>query len=119
MQASVAALTECDEWLDALVSYVNENKRLAAEFICREMPALSVPRSDATYLLWVDVSKICPDGERFAKELRRLTGLYVSAGAQYGECARGYIRINLATQRSRVLDGLERLKRGVELISKG
>ena len=117
MQASVAALTECDGWLDALVSYVNENKRIATEFISCEIPDITVPRSDATYLLWVDVSRICHDGEYFAKELRRLTGLYISSGAQYGECARGYVRINLATQRSRVLDGLERLKRGAEIIA--
>ena len=40
MQANIAALTECDGWLDALVSYINENKRLAADFIEREIPTL-------------------------------------------------------------------------------
>ena len=50
----------------------------------------------------------------FCEKLRASTGLYLSDGAEYGECGRGFVRMNLATQRSRVLDGLERLKRGAE-----
>ena len=37
--------------------------------------------------------------------------------AEYGECGRHFVRMNLATQRSRLLDGLERLKNGLDIIS--
>ena len=56
------------------------------------------------------ISEVSSDSVEFAEGLRRATGLYVSEGREYGECARSFIRINLATQRERLLDGLSRLE---------
>ena len=66
----------------------------------------------ATYLLWIDISGVSADSVDFCEKLRESTGLYLCDGAEYGECGRSFVRMNLATQRSRVFDGLERLKRG-------
>ena len=74
--------------------------------------------SKATYLLWIDISRVEEDSVKFCRRLRELTGLYLSDGAEYGECGRSFVRMNLGTQRLRVLDGLERLKRGTEAIVK-
>ena len=111
--ANVAAFSECDGWVDSLVDYIFENRRIAYEYINEKIKVLDAVRAEATYLLWVDVSRVSVDSEKFCKRLRELTGLYISAGAAYGECGRGFVRINLATQRERVLDGLSRLERGV------
>lgn len=116
MGANIAAFTECDEWVDGMLDYVFENKRIATEFINSEIPGLSAAFSKATYLLWIDISGISQDSVSFCDRLRELTGLYLSDGAEYGECGRTFVRMNLATQRERVLDGLERLKRGCEKI---
>ena len=94
-------------------------KRLALEkYIEENIPDLKVVKSEATYLLWVDVSGLVDCSAEFASKIRKLTGLYVSSGAAYGECGGAFLRINMATQRERVLDGLERLKKGVELVKK-
>ncbi|MBR7116335.1 MAG: pyridoxal phosphate-dependent aminotransferase [Clostridia bacterium] len=116
MGANIAAYTECDEWVDALCDYVFESRRIAADYINREIAGLHAVRGDATYLLWIDISEVLSDSVEFCKRLRDLTGLFLSDGAEYGECARGFVRMNLATQRSRVYDGLDRLKKGVEAI---
>ncbi len=115
MSASIAAYTECDGWVDAMLEYVFENKRIAADFICREIDGASTHCSEATYLLWIDISGICRDSVAFCDFLRAETGLILSDGAEYGECGRSFVRMNLATQRQRVLDGLERFKRGCEI----
>lgn len=114
MTADIAAFTECDLWVDEMVEYVFENKRIACEFINSQIPGLKASFSKATYLLWIDISGVSDDSVDFCKRLRDCTGLYLSDGAEYGECGRGFVRMNLATQRARVLDGLERLKRGVK-----
>lgn len=118
MAANIAAFSSCDDWVRALNEYIWGNKHFAQEYIEKNVPSLKVVRSQATYLLWVDVSAVTSCSTEFAKELRTLTGLYISSGAGYGECGGSFIRINMATQRERVLDGLERLKHGVELIGK-
>lgn len=107
VSANVAAFTECDAWVDELCSYLFRNRDYA-EARARDMGLLPV-RADATYLLWVDISSLATDSVSFTEDLRKSTGLYVSEGREYGECGKSFIRINLATQRARVEDGLDRL----------
>lgn len=116
MKACIAAFNECEWWVDNVVSYIFDNRRAACEYIKENIPALSVPDAESTYLLWVDISGVSDDSVEFCRRLRELTGLYISNGKAYGECANLFVRINLATQRSRVMDGMERLRRGVEAI---
>jgi cystathionine beta-lyase len=114
MTANVAAFSECDDWVDEMLGYVFENKRIACDFINSEIPGLKANYSRATYLLWIDISAVSGDSVHFCDKLRESTGLYLCDGAEYGESGRCFVRMNLATQRERVLDGLQRLKRGVE-----
>lgn len=109
MAANIAAYTECDGWLDELVRYLFENRRVAEEYLAKNSPKLSVVHSDATYFLWVDISAYSAGSSDFCRALREKTGLYISAGASYGTPGEGFVRINLATQRERVLDGMRRL----------
>ena len=118
MTANIAAFTECDEWVEEMREYVFENKRIATEFINSEIDGMNATFSKATYLLWIDISGVASDSVDFCEKLREATGLYLSDGAEYGECGRAFVRMNLATQRARVLDGLDRLKRGAQLYSK-
>lgn len=114
MSANIAAYNECDDWVDEMLEYVFENKRIACEYINSSIDGLKASYSKATYLLWIDISGVSDDSVDFCEKLRESTGLYLSDGAEYGECGRRFVRMNLATQRSRVMDGLERLKRGAE-----
>ena len=117
MTACISAYTECDEWVDNLVEYLFENRRIAEEYIAKEIPELRTVSADATYLLWIDISQVAEDSVAFTERVRRESGLYLSDGAEYGECGRPFVRMNLATQRIRLLDGLERLKKSVARIS--
>ena len=117
MTANIAAFTECDDWVDEMLEYVFENKRIACDFINNEIDGMSANLSEATYLLWVDISGVAEDSVDFCHVLRESTGLYLCDGAEYGESGRKFVRMNLAAPRSRVLDGLERLKRGARIYS--
>ena len=116
--ASVAAFGE-QEWLAELNSYIYENKLYCYEYIEKNIPSLHAVRSNATYLLWVDISAVSDDSEVFARELRTNTGLYVSDGAEYGEPGRKFIRINLGTQRKNVERGMALLEKYVAMLGGG
>ncbi len=115
LEAPIAAFNEGGAWLDALRDYITENKRLAEEFVAREIPQLHAVKSEATYLLWLDCREVSRDSEYFQQFLRESVGLYLSAGDVYGKSGDGFMRMNLACPRSLVEDGLGRLRRGVEL----
>lgn len=109
MAANISAYTECDEWLDSLMKYLFENREYATEYLRAEAPKLSVINAEATYFLWVDITRCGISSDEFCKRLREEVGMYISSGAVYGAAGEGFVRINLATQRDRVRDGMERL----------
>lgn len=115
VEATIAAYTEGEEWLDELRVYIKNNMNTATEFINQNIPQIRVIKSDATYLLWLDCQKIAFDNAAaLCQIIRKETGLYLSEGSAYGENGKSFLRMNLGTQLSRVLDGLNRLKKGVE-----
>lgn len=114
IEATIAAFTKGETWLNELIKYLAENKRVVQEFIHNELPSLNLIYSDATYLLWIDCSGITKDSLDFCKFIRKETGLCVSSGHVYGSNGGHFIRMNIACQRERVEDGLSRLKVGVD-----
>lgn len=115
--ANIAAYHSGD-WLDELREYIFANKKFAVEYIAEKMPRLHAVPSEATYLIWVDVSAYSSDSREFANDLRKKTGLYVSDGVRYGKGGESFLRINLATQRANVVDGLSRLERYIKELEK-
>ena len=109
--AAVAAFTQGGPWLDALRDYVWENKRLVRDFAARELPGLRVPVSDATYLIWADVSARTDNVADFTHRLRAGTGLWVTPGTAYGASGEGFFRMNVACPRATVEDALARLRK--------
>lgn len=115
MTGSIAAYQKGGPWLDALRDYLYENKQTAREFIKSELPDLHLVSSEATYLLWIDCRIITKDSEKLAVFLRKKTGLYLSAGKQYGKTGEGFLRMNIACRKEVLKDGLQRLKDGITL----
>lgn len=113
VDAAVAAFTQGAVWLDALREYIFENKKRVTVFIEKELPQIRVVPSQATYLLWLDISRISEHAKEIADYLRGKTGLYLSAGEQFGGNGGGFLRMNTACPRSLVEDGLQRLKKGM------
>ena len=113
VSASIAAYTKCDDWLSEVREYIYENKQYCYDFIEKNIPGLKVIRGEATYLMWVDASAFTNDSVVLQEQIFDRTKLYVSSGSSYGECGRCFLRINLATTRANVIDGMERLKKAL------
>lgn len=114
--AAVTAFHECGDWLDELNDYLFENRRLISEFLSSEVPEVSAVWADATYLVWLDVRRFPASSEEIADKLRETTGLYVLPGSEYGAAGEGFLRMNIACPKQVLLDGMERLKRGMTLL---
>ena len=111
--AAIAAFENGEDWLNALCSYISENKKMVSDYVMKEIPGVFAVQSDATYLLWIDVSCIPESSRQIAKSIRKNTGLFVTAGSVYGSGGDHFLRMNVACPRSVCLDGLARLKQGL------
>ena len=111
---SIACFDKGEAWLDQMRDYVFKNRRIAEDYIDREIPELCYAKAHATYLMWIEATALPKAGE-FASFLREKTGLYLSDGSVFGEDGKGFLRMNLATSKELLRDGLQRLKEGVRL----
>lgn len=111
--AAIAAFNEGGEWLDELRRYIKGNKDYVRAFVKEQLPQIKVVPSDATYLLWLDCSQVTEDSVKLCQFIRKETGLYLSEGQEYGGNGNQFLRMNLACQKTKVIDACERLKRAV------
>jgi cystathionine beta-lyase len=115
-----AAYSKGGPWLDQLRNYLYHNARTVCCFLEDEMPEIVCPPLEGTYLMWLDCRSALKPGEplegfseRLAKHLREKHGLVLSTGTIYGAAGEGFERLNIACPRTRLLDGLTRLKQGL------
>lgn len=113
VDATIAAFTQGAEWLDELRSYLLENKRVVSDFLEKELPQIKLVPAHATYLLWLDCSKVSDNSGVLAGFIRENSGLWLSDGSNYGENGKQFLRMNIACPCQRLMDALRRLKRGV------
>lgn len=111
--ATIAAFSYGTNWLNELQQYIAENKKFVTEYIKKEIPQINVALSEATYLLWLDCSKFDISSEHLANFIRENTGLYLSAGKQFGGNGDKFLRMNVACPHKTLIDGLERLKKRI------
>ena len=116
-----AAYSAGGPWLDQLRNYLYHNARTVCCFLEDEIPGVVCPPLEGTYLMWLDCRCALKPGEplegfseRLAKHLREKHGLVLSTGTIYGAAGEGFERLNIACSRTRLLDGLDRLKEGLK-----
>lgn len=109
-----AAFMDSLDYLHQTNEAININRDFAREFIAKEIPEITFESEEATYLIWLNVSKVANDSSSFADYLYQKTGLYINKGEIYGDKQKSHIRMNLGTSLSNVKDGLARLKEAVK-----
>lgn len=114
MSATIAAFTYGADWLDELRVYIEENKKYVTGFIAKEIPQMKVVPSEATYLMWLDCQAYTKDSDKLYAFIRKESGLYLASGREYGTNGDGFLRLNVATTRKNVEDGMERLKQSMK-----
>lgn len=110
----IAAYNGGEPWLNALVAYLHDNYLLTRDFFARELPELPLARLEATYLVWIDIRACHCDGDTIEELLADHDGILVNSGAMYGD--RNYIRLNIATRRAMLSEGLHRLAHGLRAL---
>ncbi|MBO7568984.1 MAG: pyridoxal phosphate-dependent aminotransferase [Bacteroidaceae bacterium] len=105
---------EGEAWLNDLCQYISGNYQLAKKMLEEALPHCPVTTLEGTYLLWLNIASTGKTSQQVADHLMQHHQVYVNPGTMYGDTAgEGYIRINLATRRSLVKEGIQRIISGV------
>jgi len=101
--ATEAAFTVCDDWHEAELAYLRENRALVVEAI-NNIDGLSMLKPEATFLAWVDASKLGVENVMAWAESK---GVGPSPGADFHQ--KDHFRINYGCSKSMLAQILSRL----------
>lgn len=110
----IAAYREGGPWLEALREYLYDNYLTLRSYFAEHMPKLRVTPLEGTYLVWVDCRALGLPADEIERRLYERGRVRVSSGTLYGAAGEGFIRINIACPRTRLTDGLERIRTGLK-----
>ncbi len=102
-----------DEWMDAVVEYVRENRDFAIGFLRERLPEIGCAPQEGTYLMWLDFSGVGLSHEAVMDLLVNRARVALNSGLFFGETGRGWFRLNLATPRANVERTLENISKAI------
>jgi cysteine-S-conjugate beta-lyase len=105
--AGEAAFTEGDDWLDALVAGLDDQRALVAGLLAARLPAARYTPPPATYLAWLDLRPLGWGDDPAVEALRR--GVALASGPAFGAPGAGHARLNFATSTEILTEAVGRL----------
>lgn len=108
-----AAYTKGDAWLDELLHYLEGNLAFIDTFLAEHLPEVSLLRPEGTYVPLLDCRSLKLSGPQLEKLLVEKGKVALDGGHWFGTGGEGFVRINIATPRSLLKDGMERITRAI------
>jgi len=111
--AQATAYRSGDEWMDAVVEYVRENRDYAVRFLREQLPEIACRPPEGTYLMWLDFRALGLPQEKIVDLLVNSAHVALNDGLFFGEQGRGFFRLNLATRRANVEQTLDNIRKAI------
>lgn len=108
--AGVAAWSDADDWLAALVERLAEQRALLRTLVADHLPAAVMAPLQATYLAWLDLTAY---GVADPAAAALAHGVRVGPGHDYHPGLDGHVRLNIATSATRLEEIVARLAAAV------
>ena len=114
--AALAAYRDGQEWLDALLVYLEANRDYLLEYVATHLPGIKCRKPEGTYLAWLDCREVGIPGnphEFFLEQAR----VALNAGTVFGEGGDGFVRLNFGCPRATLTEALDRMRAAIDRIS--
>ncbi|MBD5533591.1 MAG: pyridoxal phosphate-dependent aminotransferase [Lachnospiraceae bacterium] len=108
--ACEAAYKDGEEWYQAMRAYVADNIAFTRKYVEKNMYGVRMIEHEGTYLVWLDCRETGLNAEELDERIIHQAKLWLDSGKIFGECGRGFQRVNVACPRSVLAEALERLK---------
>jgi cystathionine beta-lyase len=109
VMATAAYSPEGAAWVDALVGYLDGNRRLFEDEL-GAIPGLRPMPLEATYLAWIDFAGTGMESAEFTARVEKQALIAANHGQSFGAGGGSFLRFNLATPRAVVAESVSRLK---------
>ena len=108
-EACRIAYTECEAWLNELISVIWDNHQYVKSFARERMPHVVVSPLEGTYLQWLDFRAYGLTPQQLAEKNQKEAHAFLDEGSIFGPEGEGFERVNLACPRKTLEGVMERL----------
>ena len=110
---AIAAYRYGEQWLEELKCYLQKNIDLVEKHLKKHCPQISMIRPQASYLIFLDCRKLQLEQDELERLFTEKIGIALNTGTMFGEEGKGFMRMNIGTQREQVLKCLKKISREV------
>ncbi|PGL72228.1 MalY/PatB family protein [Bacillus sp. AFS055030] len=114
--ATIEAYKTCENWVDELAEYTFDNLKTVENYLNNHLPKLKFTLPESTYLAWIDISGLPYSSEQLQHALVHHAKVAIMPGETYGDAGKGFIRMNIGCPKSKIIEGLNRLKKAVDYL---
>ena len=100
LPAYVAAYTKCDDYLEQLIPYLEDNVAYLGEFLKEKTPKIKLVKPEGTYLMWLDCSELKMTPDELADFFIQTCQIAVSRGDGFGSAGSQFVRLNIGCPRA-------------------
>lgn len=123
--AHAEAFRSAGDWLDALLSGLDENRTLVGDLVAEHLPGVRYQWPQGTYLAWLDCRALGFDEEAAgglavvadvagpARWFRDHARVALSSGHVFGTGGAGHVRLNFATSKAILTEAISRMGRAL------
>ena len=97
------------QWLDELRVYLQGNITYIRDYLAEHLPKVHLIEPEGTYLLWADFREYGLSAEALNAKILKDARIWFNEGSMFGPEGAGFMRINIASPRSMIVEAMERL----------
>ncbi len=116
IQALQAAYTKGEAWLEALLLYLDANRKYVKEYIDTQLPMLKTSLPEGGFLSWINFAGLNLDDNALFDFLTNQARLALDPGRKFGVDGSGFSRLNFACPRSLLEEAMKRLSEAIKTL---
>jgi cystathionine beta-lyase len=111
--ATIAAFKNGEEWRRQMLRYVEGNIDFVIDYCAKNIPQIKPLRPQASFLVWLDCRALGLNHDQLVELFVRKARLALNDGEMFGQGGEGFMRLNIASPRSVLLQALKQLTAAV------
>ena len=108
--ATIAAFKHGEQWRRDMLEYVERNIEFVEEYCRKYIPQIRPLRPQASFLVWLDCRGLDMNHDELIDLFVNQAGLALNDGEMFNPGGKGFMRLNVATQRQILEKAMEKLK---------
>src|SRR5690625_1291537 len=108
-----AAYQYGEDWLKELLNILSDHQQYVMKMFTENISELRVIPAEGTYLLWIDCSGLGMDNEELQQFMIHKARVGLNEGRSYGEEGNQFMRMNIATSKQILEEGVRRIIKAV------